>query len=169
MAAVYHLDPQAIKQQLLDDYRFNVKKRSDKLINYFLLMFFVAGLALAGFYDTYTIALGVGGTLIIAYYSVKWLLPSSTLYQYVLSVSLGIFMAQFIYQMHGLFEMHFFAFISGAILLIKSGNYRFRCSCLWQYIISGLITCSQLDTVMFTSAPWITWKQKRWLYTSCLP
>jgi two-component system sensor histidine kinase/response regulator len=117
MAAVYHLDPQAIKQQLLDDYRFNVKKRSDKLINYFLLMFFVAGLALAGFYDTYTIALGVGGTLIIAYYSVKWLLPSSTLYQYVLSVSLGIFMAQFIYQMHGLFEMHFFAFISGAILI----------------------------------------------------
>jgi two-component system sensor histidine kinase/response regulator len=117
MAAVYHLDPQAIKQQLLDDYRFNVKKRSDKLINYFLLMFFLTGLVLAGFYDTYTIALGVGGTLIIAYYSVKWLLPSSTLYQYVLSVALGIFMAQFIYQMHGLFEMHFFAFISGAILI----------------------------------------------------
>jgi two-component system sensor histidine kinase/response regulator len=117
MAAAYHIDPQAIKQQLLDDYRFNVKKRSDKLINYFLLMFFLTGLLIAGFYDTYTIALGVGGTLLVAYYSVKWLLPASNLYQYVLSVSLGIFMAQFIYQMHGLFEMHFFAFIGGAILI----------------------------------------------------
>jgi PAS domain-containing protein len=45
------------------------------------------------------------------------LLPESDLYQYVLSVVLGIFMAQYIYQMHGLFEMHFFAFIGSALLI----------------------------------------------------
>lgn len=116
--ANYTLDTQLIKSQLImDDYRFNVKKRSDRLINYFLILFFATGLILAGFYDTYIIALGVGGISLLAYYSIKWALPQSTLYQYVLSVILGVFMAQFIYQMHGLFEMHFFAFIGSAILI----------------------------------------------------
>lgn len=101
----------------LEAYRFDVKKRSDKLINYFLIAFFISGLILAQFYDTWNIAIGVGGLTLLAYYSIKWLMPDSTLYQYVLSVCLGIFMAQFIYQMHGMFEMHFFAYIGSAILI----------------------------------------------------
>ena len=39
------------------------------------------------------------------------------MYQYVLSAILGVFMAQYIYQMHGLFEMHFVAFIGSAVLI----------------------------------------------------
>lgn len=97
--------------------RFEIKKRSDKLMNYFLGCHFLVGLALAGFYGTWLIAIGVGGISLIAYYSAKIALPDSVLYQYVLSVVLGIFMAQFIYQMHGLFEMHFFAFIGSALLI----------------------------------------------------
>jgi two-component system sensor histidine kinase/response regulator len=98
-------------------FKFEVKKRSDRLMNYFLIGFFFVGLALAFFYDTWLIAIGVGGLSLLAYYSVKIALPGSNLYQYVLSAVLGIFMAQFIYQMHGLFEMHFFAFIGSAILI----------------------------------------------------
>ena len=98
-------------------FRLQVKKRSDKLINYFLAGYFVMGLAFAFFYDTWMIAIGSGGICIIAYYSAKKALPDSNLYQYVLSVVLGVFMAQFIYQMHGMFEMHFFAFIGSAILI----------------------------------------------------
>ena len=94
-----------------------VRQRSDRLMNYFLAAFFSIGLYLAHYYDTYPIALGVGGLCLIAYYSVKLALPRSDLYQYVLSVVLGVFMAQYIYQMHGLFEMHFFAFIACAILI----------------------------------------------------
>jgi len=94
-------------------FRLEVKKRSDRLMNYFLTGFFLVGLVLAFFYDTWLIAFGVGGLLLLAYYSVKIALPDSSLYQYVLSV----FMAQFIYQMHGLFEMHFFAFIASALLI----------------------------------------------------
>src|SRR6185437_3000268 len=98
-------------------FRSEVKERSDRLMNYFLISFFVVGLAFAFFYGTWLIAFGVGGLSLIAYYSAKIALPDSDLYQYVLSVVLGIFMAQFIYQMHGLFEMHFFAFIGSAILI----------------------------------------------------
>lgn len=98
-------------------FRLAVKKRSDNLMNYFLTGFFLTGLALAFFYDTWIIAFGVGGMSLAAYYSVKIALPGSILYQYVLSVVFAIFMAQYIYQMHGLFEMHFFAFIGSAILI----------------------------------------------------
>jgi len=98
-------------------FQFEVKERSDRLMNYFLISYFLVGLVLAVFYDTWFIAFGVGGLSLLAYYSVKIALPDSSLYQYVLSAVLGIFMAQFIYQMHGLFEMHFFAFIGSALLI----------------------------------------------------
>ena len=38
-----------------------VKRRSDNLMNYFLIGFFVVGLLLAGYFDTWGIAVGVGG------------------------------------------------------------------------------------------------------------
>ncbi|HJP64629.1 MAG TPA: hypothetical protein VJ844_14380 [Mucilaginibacter sp.] len=98
-------------------FNFEVKKRSDRLMNYFMIGFFSVGLVFAFFYDTWLIAVGVGGLSLLAYYSVKIALPNSSLYQYVLSIVLGVFMAQFIYQMHGLFEMHFFAFVGSAVLI----------------------------------------------------
>jgi two-component system sensor histidine kinase/response regulator len=104
-------------QTQTDYFQGEVRRRSDKLMNYFLLGFFLIGLLLAHFYDTWNIALGVGGLSLVAYYSVKFFLPGSDLYQYVLSIVLAIFMAQYIYQMHGLFEMHFFAFIGSTILV----------------------------------------------------
>lgn len=109
--------PVLTESHLRESFRVDVKKRSDKLMDYFLAGFFLTGLGLAFCYDTWLIAFGVGSLSLLAYYSVKWMLPASDLYQYVLSVVLAIFMAQYIYQMHGLFEMHFFAFIGSAILI----------------------------------------------------
>jgi signal transduction histidine kinase len=106
-----------VEGSLHDAYRAQVKQKSDELMNYFLVSFFAGGLLLAFFYDTWLIAIGVGGLSLAAYYSTKWFLPDSDLYQYVVSVVMGIFMAQYIYQMHGLFEMHFIAFIASAILI----------------------------------------------------
>lgn len=94
-----------------------VQQKSDRLMDFFLAGFYLIGIVLAFFYDTWMIAFGIGGLCLIAYYSTKIMLPDSTLYQFVLGAILGVFMAQFIYQMHGLFEMHFFAFIGSAILI----------------------------------------------------
>lgn len=104
---------------------FGVKERSDKIMNYFLAAYLLVGLFLASFYDTWLIAIGVGSICLAAYYSTKILLPGSTLYQYVLSAILGLFMAQFIYQMHGMFEMHFFAFI-GCAAMITYQNWKLQ-------------------------------------------
>jgi signal transduction histidine kinase/DNA-binding response OmpR family regulator len=105
------------KQVLSNALRREVKERSDKLMNYFLPLYFLTGLLFATFYDTWIIAIGVGGLSILAYYSVKMSLPASSLSEYVLSAIFGVYMAQYIYQMHGMFEMHFFAFIGSAILI----------------------------------------------------
>ncbi|WP_448519828.1 PP2C family protein-serine/threonine phosphatase [Rhodoflexus sp.] len=100
-------------------------RRSDKIINYVLAVKFLFGLAIASFYDTWLIALIVGGSSIGLYYAAKWIYPEKNLYQYVLSAISAIFAAQFIYQMHGLFEMHFWVFIS-ATVLITYQNWRLQ-------------------------------------------
>lgn len=99
------------------DFLSDVQERSDRLMNYFLAAYFLIGLVFAVYYDTWLIAIGTGGLCLLAYYSAKIALPESDLYQYVLSTVLGIFMAQYIYQLHGMFEMHFFAFIGSALLI----------------------------------------------------
>ena len=98
-------------------FRLEVKRRSDRLMNYFLPGLFLLGVGLAPFYGTWGVAFGVGSLSLLAYYGTRLINPKSDVYQYVLSAVLGIFMAQYIFQMHGLFEMHFFAFIGSAILI----------------------------------------------------
>lgn len=102
-----------------------LKERSDRLMDYFLIGYVVIGLVLSAYYDTWVMALCITGLCLTAYYSVKYLLPKSNMYQYVLSGILGVFMAQFIYQMHGMFEMHFFAFI-GSTMLITYQNWKLQ-------------------------------------------
>jgi len=118
-------------------------------MNYFLPVHFLIGIGLAFFYDTWLVAIGIGSICLIAYYSVKWLLPESALYQYVLGCVLGIFMAQYIYQMRGLFEMHFFAFISSA-LLITYQKWRLQIPLLIVVVIHHA-TFSYLQNIGFTN------------------
>lgn len=102
-----------------------IKEKSDKIMAYALSAYFLFGIFLAFFYDTYTVAVSIGGLCLIAYFSVKILLPKSLLYQYVGSAVLAVFAAQFIYQMHGLFEMHFFVFI-GTALMVSYQNWKLQ-------------------------------------------
>jgi signal transduction histidine kinase len=83
-----------------------------------LVIMFLFGIFIAFFYDTWLIAFAVGGLCMAAYYTTKKMLPDSDLYQYVLSGISAVFAAQFIYQMHGMAEMHFWVFISSTILII---------------------------------------------------
>lgn len=101
----------------------NIRKKGDKITSYTLIGYFIFGLCIAPIYDTWLIGVGVGLMCLISYYSAKFILPKSTLNQYVASAVYAVFMAQFIYQMHGLFEMHFWVFI-GCTLLIVYQNWK---------------------------------------------
>jgi len=90
-----------------------------------LLAMFLFGILIALFYDTWLVAFAVGGLCLVAYYTTKKMLPDSDLYQYVLSGIAAIFSAQFIYQMHGMAEMHFWVFICSTIMIIYQ-NWRLQ-------------------------------------------
>jgi len=83
-----------------------------------LLAMFLFGTFIAIFYDTWLVAFAVGGLCLVAYYTAKKILPDSDVYQYVLSGIAAIFSAQFIYQMHGMAEMHFWVFFCSTIMII---------------------------------------------------
>lgn len=142
-----------------DAYLLQVKHKSDKLMNYFLFSFFTAGLGLAVFYDTWLVAIGIGGLSLVAYYATKWLLPDSDAYQYIVSLVFGIFMAQYIYQMHGLFEMHFIAFIGSAIL-ITFQNWKLQIPLAALVIVHhatfGYLQYIGYDKVYFTQLDYMT-------------
>lgn len=93
-------------------------RRADRIMNIALWAYFAFGILLSLFYQTYLIAFGVGGLCLLSYFLTKFLLPNSSFHHYVLSVVVGLFCAQFIYQMHGMFEMHFFFFVGSALLII---------------------------------------------------
>ena len=110
-------------KQFEKEFKLRNKKNSDQLIEWFLIAYFITGLGLAFYYDTWIIAIVVGGSCLVAYFISKKLFPSSNVYHYVASAVLGVYMGQFIYQMHGLFEMHFFAFV-GSALMITYQNWK---------------------------------------------
>jgi hypothetical protein len=107
------------------EYLGEQRKRSDKHMWIILIAYFIFGILFSIKYETYNIGLSVGGLCVAAVYISKKLLPEKSLYQYVFAGTMAIFMAQFIYQMHGMFEMHFFALIGSAVL-ITFRNWRLQ-------------------------------------------
>jgi signal transduction histidine kinase len=99
--------------------------KADRIIERLLLVMYLFGFFIAFFYDTWFVAFGVGTLCLFAYFITKKLLPGSVLYQYVLSSICTIFAAQYIYQMHGMAEMHFWVFISSTALIIYQ-NWRLQ-------------------------------------------
>jgi methyl-accepting chemotaxis protein len=120
-----------------------VYEKSDRIMSVVLIFYFVFGIGIAMFYGTWLIAISVGPLCLAAYFITKTMFPNHTVSQYVLSGIFAVFSAQFIYQMHGLFEMHFFFFVGSAFLI----TYR-----NWKLIIPLLII-----TVIHHS--WFAWLQ----------
>jgi len=142
------------RKEHLNAFRLQMKHRSDLMMNYFLAGFFLLGLIFAGFYDTWTIALEIGGMCLLAYYATRKILPGSDLYQYVLSAVFAVFMAMYVYQMHGLFEMHFIAFIGSAILITYQ-NWKLQIplafTVFMHHAIFGYLQFMGYDKIYFTS------------------
>lgn len=102
-----------------------IKEKSDRVMQMAFILYFLFGIFLGTFYNTFAIAILVGGLCLATYFVTKALLPRHNLYQYVASGLLAVFTAQFIYQMHGMFEMHFFVFI-GTTLVITYQNWKLQ-------------------------------------------
>ena len=102
----------------LEELNHEINQNADRVTEPLLALMFLFGIFIAFFYDTWLVGFGVGSLCLLAYFTTKRLLPESNLYQYVLSAVSAIFAAQYIYQLHGMAEMHFWVFISSTILII---------------------------------------------------
>ncbi len=107
------------------DFFHEVHAQSNKIIEILLIGYFFFGVCISFFYDTFLVGIGVGALNLILYFGVKLFFRESKINQYVASLVFGIFMAQFIYQMHGLFEMHFTAFIAIIAMLTYQNKYAY--------------------------------------------
>ena len=152
--SINNYDPMEFEKSFMDRSR----RKSDNLIEIFLVAYFTLGIGLAFFYDTWMIALVSGGACMAAYFAAKKMFPGTNVYHYVAGAVMAVFMAQFIYQMHGLFEMHFFAFI-GSALMITYQNWKAQIPiallvvvhhAIFGYIQYGSYINNEENTIYFT-------------------
>ncbi|MBS1744386.1 MAG: PAS domain-containing protein [Bacteroidetes bacterium] len=93
-----------------------LKSVSETFINKFIAGLFITGLLLANCYYTWSLAIYAGGCLVLIYAVARNYLDE-IIQHYLLSAISAMFMIQFTYQMHGLPEMHYFAFFASTILI----------------------------------------------------
>lgn len=136
-----------------------IKKQADNVMQYYLIGNFLFGLFLATFYSTWTIAILVGSINVLTYYVAKYLLPASSLYQYIGSAITAIFCAQFIYQMHGMFEMHFFVFVA-SLILIAYHNWKLQLPLILIVVVHhaafAYLQYSGMKDIYFTQLDYMT-------------
>ncbi len=92
--------------------------RGDRLMKLFVLTHAGIALALAPIYGTWLMTLAVGGAATLMFFLSAGLLPQRFLTRVMAGVSLQAFVALHIYQMHGLAEMHFFAFTAFTMMIV---------------------------------------------------
>jgi signal transduction histidine kinase len=119
------LSPITLSEDSLRGLYKEIYVKADRIIQQLLIVMYLFGFFVAFFYETWLVAFGVGTLCLFAYFVTKKLLPDSNVYQYVLSAICAVFAAQYIYQMHGMAEMHFWVFISSTALIIYQ-NWRLQ-------------------------------------------
>lgn len=148
-----------LSKEQLSPFFEKTKAKADKLTLYYFLGNFVFGLFLASFYDTWSFALLVGGINLFIYFSARFILPKSALYQYIGSGVSAIFVAQFIYQMHGMFEMHFFVFVA-SLALVAYHNWKLQIPLITIIIVHHALFAwlqySGMQEIYFTQLDYMT-------------
>ncbi len=93
-------------------------QKADQFGAYVTVGAFLFGIAIAPIYSTWFFALGIGiPNMLLFYIAAQWI-KSRFISCQLISLVFAIFMFQFISQMHGMAEMHFFCFIFALILVI---------------------------------------------------
>ncbi|RJE74238.1 methyl-accepting chemotaxis protein [Reichenbachiella sp. MSK19-1] len=108
-----------------------VIQKSENTVLYLVFGLFLFGVGIAFQYDTWLFGLGVGGLNLLLCLMVRFFFSGTFLFRATTASVMAIFMLQFVAQLHGLFEMHFWFFIF-PIILIHFRDWRI-------YIPFGLI------------------------------
>lgn len=101
-----------------ESYLNEVQKQVDPISDRFVALFFLLGICLAPVYSTWLFTWITMGCTCMLYLIIRLVLEESKLSRSLIAVVYTIFMLQFIGQLHGMAEMHFFYFTNAALLII---------------------------------------------------
>ena len=110
-------ETQTISEEHIKPFHDKVNEEADDIVKHFIYGFFFLGIALSVFHDTYILGIVMGGLSVGIYYAVKTFGNGYLWTRLVVSALMWNFAFQFILQMHGSYEMHFFYFIGLTVLL----------------------------------------------------
>jgi len=106
-----------IDNNLIAPFHQKVHEEADGILKYFIFGYFILGLLLSFFYDSWMLGIVMGGVSLGIYYLSESLLKGKLLHRLITSFLMWNFPVQYIIQMHGMYEMHFFYFVSLTVLL----------------------------------------------------
>ncbi len=108
-------------------FRERIEKKlqdADALLQGVVIAYFAVGILLAPFYNTWFLALIVGGANLFFFLVIKYRTQSPDLLRTYFGVGLALFCVQFIFQLSGFVQMHFLLF-STLFLLVLLQSKRF--------------------------------------------
>lgn len=107
----------SISEEKIKSFYHKVYQEADNTLHKFVIAYFLLGVVISFFYNTWVLGVGVGGFFLIVYLLVKSKFQQKAFYRYFISFLLWNYPMQFMLQMHGMYEINFFYFISLTALL----------------------------------------------------
>lgn len=101
-----------------ESYLNEVQKQVDTISDKFIGLFFILGICFAPIHGTWVFTWVTMGCTCMLYLIVRLILQEGKISRSLIAIVYTIFMLQFIGQLHGMAEMHFFYFINAALLII---------------------------------------------------
>jgi PAS domain S-box-containing protein len=99
-------------------YLIEVQAKVDKIIDRFVIVFFILGFCFAPIYSTWTFSLAIGSFTVLIYLLARFVITNKFISRMIISVVLAMFVLQYIGQVHGMAELHFFFFTNIALLIL---------------------------------------------------
>lgn len=110
-------ESEQIAENQLRPYFEKINHQADRINTGFVVGFFIVGLLLSFFHETYLIAFLMGGLSLSLYLLIRFVVSNGPLLRMITSFLYWNFGVQFLVQMHGLYEMKFIFFIALTVLL----------------------------------------------------
>ncbi len=112
------MKPTAQASELFKENMQRVYRQGDAFMQWYVLLHAVFALLFAVVYQTWAISIFVSFGAALIFFIPQRLFPGTALTRNMASLSLQIFVMLYIYQMHGLAEMHFFFFTSTTAMIV---------------------------------------------------
>src|SRR5579862_6162505 len=135
--------------------------RGDRIMRWFTLIYLVIAFLFAPVYGTWMMAALVGVPAFTMFWVSSWLLSGSFLTRCLAGLSLQAFCALYIYQLHGLAEMHFFFFLGFTVMICYQdwvSMWPGTLAIIGQHIVFALLTNTGQNLYFFEQSHIGFWK-----------